>query len=211
MRITAAEDFSCDKSTACCITGHRRRDLPFGGDMNKQGMKCLVSMLQLLCQEAYRDGYRTFISGMADGIDLTCAKLVHEMISSGKFPDTRLVCAIPYEEQYREISGALDGYYYSMILSQCDEKVIVSSKGDKMRYKLRNQFMVDHSSRIIGAYKKKERGSGTLQTINMAKKAGLDIQIISLDENPVLYCDTDTNDGVSDFIRIQSCKTAEKI
>ncbi|MBO5447945.1 MAG: DUF1273 family protein [Ruminococcus sp.] len=202
VKITAIDQFVCDRSATCCITGHRRRDLPFGGDMRTQGMKCLVSMLDLLCEEAYRDGFRTFISGMAEGVDLTCAKLIREKICSGRYPGMRLVCALPYKEQYKEISDPLDGYYYSMIIGDCDEKVVVSCRNDRQRYRLRNQFMVDNSSRIIGAYKRKERGSGTLQTINMAKKSGLDLQIISLDGNPLLYCDSGAGQDTMNFTRI---------
>ena len=70
--------------------------------------------------------------------------------------------------------------------------MIVSEKGDPERYKLRNRFMVDNSSRIIGVMKEKQRGSGTLQTLNMAKRAGIEMKIISLLNNPQLYVDTDT-------------------
>ena len=201
LQSVSCDEFICDKDTTCCITGHRNRDLPFGGNVHKQGMKCLLSMFQLLIDEAYADGYRTFISGMAEGVDLACAGIIHNLIVSGRYPDMHLVCALPYEEQYRELSLPLDRYSYSMILDGCDEKVVVSSKDDKNRYKLRNSFMVKNSSRIIGAYKHKVCGSGTLQTINMAKRAGLDMQIISLDNNPVLYCDTDNDFDLTDFAR----------
>ena len=184
-------DFSCDKLTTCCFTGHRSRDLPFGGNFRKQGMKCLVSSLQMLIVEAVNDGYRTFISGMSDGIDLICAQLVLEMTRSGRYGQLRLVCALPYEQQYREISTPLDKYKYSLVIKDCDEKVIVSTAKDRDRYKLRNQFMVDNSSRIIGLLKEKKCGSGTLQTVNMAKRAGLEMKIISADKNPQLYVDTD--------------------
>ena len=77
------------------------------------------------------------------------------------------------------------------MIKDCDEKVIVSTAKDRDRYKLRNQFMVDNSSRIIGLLKEKKCGSGTLQTVNMAKRAGLEMKIISADRNPQFYVDTD--------------------
>ena len=183
------EDFFTDISTTCCITGHRNRDLPFGGDESKAGMKRLLSMLELKITEAYRDGYRTFISGMAEGVDLQCAKIICELIARGKMPGAEIVCALPYKEQSAELKKPLDKYVYSCVLSQCGRAVVVSTHDCKDRYKLRNRFMVENSSAIIGAYKQKKCGSGTLQTINMAKKAGLDMRIIMLDENPVLYED----------------------
>ena len=178
------------RNTACCFTGHRNRDLPFGGDLRKQGMKCLVSSLQMLITEAVHDGYDTFISGMSDGVDLICAQLVLDIARSGRFGSIRLVCALPYADQYREIGSPLDKYKYSMILKDCDIKVVISNAADRDRYKLRNQFMVDNSSRIIGLLKEKKSGSGTLQTVNMAKRAGIEMKIISADRNPQLYIDT---------------------
>ncbi len=187
------QDFVCDRLHTCCFTGHRSRDLPFGGDMRKQGMKCLASSLQMLIVEAIADGYKTFISGMSDGIDLICAQLVLELAKSGRYGDLRLICALPYREQFSEIVTTLDKYKYSVVIDGCDEKVIISEKSDRERYKKRNQFMVDNSSRIIGVIKDKSFGSGTLQTVNMAKRAGLEIKMISLEKNPQLYIDTDDN------------------
>ena len=191
MKEIQVQDFVCNRLTSCCFTGHRSRDLPFGGDMRKQGMKCLASSLQLLIVEAIADGYKTFISGMSDGIDLICAQLVLELARSGRYGDLKLVCALPYREQFGEIVTTLDKYKYSVVIDGCDEKVIISERADRERYKKRNQFMVDHSSRIIGVIKDKNHGSGTLQTVNMAKRAGLEIKMISLEKNPHLYIDTD--------------------
>lgn len=199
MKNVSKSEFSCDKNTTCCFTGHRRKDLPFEGDVHKQGMKCLLSMLQLLIEEAVCDGYKTFISGMAEGIDLFCAEIVHNLIVTKKYPDLKLICALPYAEQAAEIRLPLDKYRYSMLISNCYEQVIISSKYEKERYKLRNRFMVENSSRIIGAYKAKKHGSGTLQTINMADKAGLDLQIISLDRNPCIYIDSDNPPNYRNF------------
>ncbi len=155
-------------------------------------MKCLASSLQLLMVEAIADGYDTFISGMSDGIDLICAQTVLELARSGSYGNIRLICALPYREQFAEIVTTLDKYKYSVVVNDCFQKVIVSERSDRDRYKKRNQFMVDNSSRIIGVIKDKQRGSGTLQTVNMAKRAGLEMKIISLENNPQLYIDTDS-------------------
>ncbi len=175
-----------DREKTCCFTGHRNRDLPFGGERGKLGMKNLVSVINLKIEEAVRDGYDTFISGMSGGIDLICAEAVHNIIARKKYP-IKLVCAVPYPEQgMKELHSILDKYIYRMIVNKY-ETMYISQKFSKDCYKKRNQFMVDHSSRIIGVYKQKPTGSGTLQTINMAKKAGLDLQIIKLETNPFFY------------------------
>ena len=70
--------------------------------------------------------------------------------------------------------------------------IYTSNEKSRSCYRIRNQFMVDNSSRIIGVYKEKEKGSGTLQTINMAKRAGIEMKIIYLDRNPVFYVSDDS-------------------
>ena len=184
------ENYGIEKASCCCFTGHRSRDLPFFGDRDKQGMKCLISNIQLAVENAVDDGYKTFISGMAEGTDLICAEIVHNLIHRKGF-DIKLIFALPYNNQgLRELSEPLDRYIYSMIIESCDNIVYVCDSYRKDCYRLRNQFMVDNSSRIIGVFKRKLRGSGTLQTINMAKAAGLELNIIDLDSNPVFYIDS---------------------
>lgn len=184
------ENYGIEKASCCCFTGHRSRDLPFFGDRDKQDMKCLISNIQLAVENAVDDGYKTFISGMAEGTDLICAEIVHNLIHRKGF-DIKLICALPYKNQgLRELSEPLDRYIYSMIIESCDNIVYVCDSYRKDCYRLRNQFMVDNSSRIIGVFKRKLRGSGTLQTINMAKAAGLELNIIDLDSNPVFYIDS---------------------
>lgn len=195
MNLISADDFYCDEKTTCCFTGHRNKDLPFKGDSGKAGMKHLASMLQLKIEEAIHDGYDTFISGMAEGTDLLCAEIVRNLKMRGQYPNIDLVCAIPYKEQKEEFSHPIYIYRYSLLLKRAKNVIILSQKENKDRYKIRNQFMVDHSSKIIGVYKPKPHGSGTLQTINMAKRKGIDMHIIELDKNPVVYIDTDNHCG----------------
>ena len=195
--IVPANEFSCCRAATCCFTGHRDRDLPFGGDVHRQGMKNLLSMLVLMIKEAYADGCRTFISGMSKGIDLRCAEIVHSLSAQKEYSDMELVCVLPYAGQRSEMKTPLDSYTYSLLLESCSAVVITSPRYEKGCYKKRNSFMVDHSSRMIGVIREKAQGSGTLQTINMAKRAGLALNIISLDDNPVFYID---DDGSSLFV-----------
>ena len=154
--------------------------------MQHQGMRSLISVMYLKIMEAYKAGCRVFISGMAEGIDLHCARLVSEFIVRDEMPEAKLVCALPYKEQIRELKDNQSKYTYSLLLRQSAQIVIVSEQSCRDRYKLRNRFMVDHSSRVIGAFKSKPGGSGTLQTINMAKNAGIYLDIVDLN-NPKIF------------------------
>ncbi|MDE6148469.1 MAG: DUF1273 domain-containing protein [Ruminococcus sp.] len=176
----------------CCFTGHRNRDLPFSGDRRKQGMKCLVSSLQMYIEKAVNDGYDTFISGMAEGVDLICAEIVYNLITR-KGMDLKLICAVPYKNQgVKELSNPIDQYVYSMISRDCNNIVYISDKKSRDCYQKRNRFMVENSRRVIGVIKDENAKSGTFQTINMAKRAGLELNIIYLDKNPVFYLSDDS-------------------
>lgn len=176
----------------CCFTGHRNRDLPFSGDRSKQGMKCLVSSLQMYIEKAVNDGFDTFISGMAEGVDLICAEIVYNLITR-KGMNLKLVCAVPYKDQgTKELLNPIDQYVYSMISRDCTNVVYICDKKSRDCYQKRNKFMVENSRRIIGVIKDEKAKSGTLQTINMAKRSGLELNIIYLDKNPVFYLSDDS-------------------
>ena len=189
LQLISKDELVTDKDTTCCFTGHRRRDLPFGGDVSKQGMKNLISTVHLICTQAYGDGYRTFLTGMAEGADILCGSVIMDMMNCRQYPGIRLICVLPYKEQRREIRGTEDRYIYSLLLNKAESVVITGEAGDKGRYRERNRYMVEHSSAVIALYKEKLRGSGTLQTVNMAKKAGLSVHVIELENNPQFYVD----------------------
>lgn len=187
LNIIPTDKLITDRQTTCCFTGHRKRDLPLEGDVSKQGVRNLISTIQLVCTQAYNEGYRTFVTGMAEGADLMCGSVIMDMMNYREFADIRLICALPYKEQRRELSQPTDRYIHSLLLNKAAAVVITGNAGDRGRYRIRNQFMVEHSSAIIAVYKAKQKGSGTLQTINMAKRAGLTTHIIELDKNPQFY------------------------
>lgn len=173
------------RERTCCFTGHRDRDLPFFGDRSTLGMRNLESSLALEIENAVSDGYDTFISGMAEGIDLICAELVYARIARGE--KLRLICARPFPRQCeRDYKDARNKYVNSLITSACGT-VDVSQSYYRGCYAVRNRFMVAHSSRLIGVIKRKVGPSGTLQTVRLAEKQGLDIRLIELDNSQIFY------------------------
>lgn len=178
MEYISPEEFTTDVKTTCCFTGHRRRDLP----EDNSSMRRLTSVLDHLCHDAYNSGYRTFITGMAEGVDLICADLIYKMKRFENKSDANIICALPYPEHKRELKQPMDRYMYDIILRVSSAVVVCSFAGNRERYKLRNTFMVSNSSKVIGVYKRKDKGSGTLQTLNLAKKFNIDTDVISLDD-----------------------------
>lgn len=79
--------------TTCCFTGHRPQNLPWG--FNEKDKRCLKIKKQLKIEivKAIKNGYTTFISGMALGFDIICAEMV--LALKQKYSQIRLIGAIP--------------------------------------------------------------------------------------------------------------------
>ena len=191
MNIVDPSTLALDRSVTCCFTGHRRKDLPALGNAKDPGVKRLLSVMSLHVQDAYNEGCDTFICGMAEGADLLFAQMTWDLMQrADPRRPIRLICALPYKEQRRELREFTDRYMYDLITENCP-CVIISNRFDKDRYRKRNSFMVDNSSRLIAVFKENGQRSGTAMTINMASKAGLDIDIIRLGGNSPLFSDFD--------------------
>ena len=155
-----------DKTKSCCFSGHR----PEKADMKELGVKF---RLKIEIYKAVKEGYTTFISGMARGVDIWAAELILEEKRINR--DIMLVCAQPYEFFSKDQSWEWN-VRYSKIIGQADEVITVSSKRNRGCYMLRNKWMVDHSSRLIAVYN--GSAGGTKNTIEYAKKEGIEIHII---------------------------------
>ncbi len=181
--ITPDRFISC-KTQTCCFTGHRAKVLPLGGDPGSRPMRDLKSWLRLAVREAYSDGYRTFISGMAGGIDLLGASEILTMKRTAGFEGISLVCAVPYPMQIDELKTDDQRALYVKTLAQADAAVVVSKAFHNGCYRERNLFMVEHSSRLIGVVRSDIVSSGTGMTIKMARERSLETRIFDLDREP---------------------------
>ena len=150
----------------CCFTGHRPEKLHITEQEAAQ-------LLHDAIVAAYNAGYRTFISGMARGVDIWAAELVLEEREA--HPDIHLICALPYpgfETKWR----AEWRLRYIAILNRADLIKTICPAFSMSSYQKRNEWMVDHSSRVI-AFFNGEPG-GTANTIDYARKRGVDVVII---------------------------------
>lgn len=147
----------------CCFTGHRPEKLPYSGIEVKRKLETAIN-------DAIRDGYKNFIVGMCRGVDLWAGEIVVE--KKLKNPEIRLIAAIPYpgfENRWHETDRNL--YHY--VLDNADTAKIVSNEYSRACYQRRNEWMCDRASRLISAYS--GIAGGTRNTVNYAKRNGLDI------------------------------------
>ena len=158
------------KKNTCCFTGHR-----FYFSENSIEYQNLKSKLIQAIETAIESNYNFFISGMAIGFDMMAAETVLEL--KNKYPDIKLGCALPCRNQYKKWNQELTQKYLE-ICKQADYLTLVN---DKEYFngcmQARNKYMVDRSGRIISYFCGKP--GGTKQTLDLAKKKGLEIEIIN--------------------------------
>lgn len=164
-----------DIKSACCFTGHRPSQLPWGYNEYGIRFKFFKFRLKRVIMKCIKQNYKHFISGMALGVDIIAAEIVLELKSH--HPDITLECALPCKNQSEKWNDESILRYIN-VLSLADKVTLVSESlyfnGCMAK---RNRYMINHSNRIIAIYNGKKHG-GTYQTINMAKIANKEIVII---------------------------------
>lgn len=164
------------KERTCCFTGHRPEKLPWGAD---EGDPRCVALKQELCcavQQAYLDGFRHFISGMARGCDQYFAQAVLEL--RRQYSDVTLEAAIPCEEQALRWNKK-DRERYLKLVRECDIETVVQQHYDSNCMRRRNRYMVNRSDRLIAVYD--GASGGTRYTIGYAMQTGVDVVLIPLE------------------------------
>lgn len=141
-----------DISTTCCFTGHR----VLKKDFDEQKLERVIDKL-------IKNGYKTFLVGMAIGFDLK----VFEVLQTKKKYNIDIIACVPCKDQ--------DKFYnknqkeqYSEALKNADKIVYLCEEYYDGCMQQRNRYMVDNSS-ILVAYMYSKIG-GTLYTVNYAKK-----------------------------------------
>lgn len=149
-----------------CFTGHRPEKLTRFEWLIKKDLEKEI-------KKAIEDGLTVFISGMARGVDIWAAEIVLKLRDAGK--PVRLICASPYEGfENRWEQDWKDRY--NGILSKADHVVFVCKHYSRGCFQIRNEWMVDHSARVIAVFNGEK--SGTKNTIDYAKRKEIAINFI---------------------------------
>jgi uncharacterized phage-like protein YoqJ len=156
---------------AVCFSGHRPEKLPSGSQL-----RMLQSLLYREIETAVRDGADTFYTGMARGVDLWAADMVLHFRFREPERKLKLICVLPYEQQCARMRGAAR-YHVQTVLHAADETVCICRNYQKGCFTRRNQYMVDHSRRLIALVA--DTHSGTGQTIRMAERQGLELRVLN--------------------------------
>lgn len=166
-----------DKDTSVCLTGHRPKSLPWGYNETKESCIKFKHDLEKLFENAIKEGYTTFLNGMAEGFDMICAEI---LLNLKKKHNIRVIAVVPCLGQELKWKFSQQERYNN-ILNQCDNKIVLSPKYTQTCMNERNKFMVNNSNICIACWNGKP--SGTKNTLLYAKQKNCKVKII----NPNTY------------------------
>ena len=138
-----------DKEITCCFTGPRPPRLPSCGNEASPEICELKERLFAAVKAAYAEGYRNFISGMAEGFDLFAAEAVIRL--KKLYPDAELFAAFPCEASPKNHSAAICKRIQD-IMAEVSSCYFVCEKHIYGCELSRNVYMVENSSMVIGYY-----------------------------------------------------------
>ena len=150
----------------CCFTGHRPEKL------NRSEREIKLELKEEICR-ALEDNFTVFISGMARGVDIWAAEIVLQLRKNGV--PVRLICACPYPGFEKNWSNIWQTRY-TAILSAADLVRFISPCYSSRCFQVRNEWMVNHSSKVIAVFN--GQPSGTKNTIEYAQQQGISVQQI---------------------------------
>lgn len=160
----------------CCFTGHRPNRLPWKTDESDAACLYFKAVLALEVERAYREGYRRFLTGMAQGADLICAEAV--MACQTVHPEIQLNAVIPCLDQTKGWSKKQKQRYQSILdWIGINGQILVQQERTRDCMLRRDRYMVNQSQRIIAIYDGKSRG-GTGYTLGYAMEKKLETVII---------------------------------
>ena len=154
----------------CCFTGHRPEKLRCGEAQAK-------ILLDSAIRHAVSDGYTTFITGMARGIDIWAGQTVLKQRALNS--DIKLVAVSPYkgfEEKWPDEWKQ----QYSFLIRWADAVRYLFPAYSREVFQKRNDWMVNRSSLVIAFYNGEP--GGTRNTLRYAKRQGVPVVNLYPDE-----------------------------
>lgn len=156
------------------VTGYRPNKCSWG--YNEEDSRCYAMKERLKARliQAFDDGYKVVMTGMALGYDTIVAEMVLQLKKF--YPKVKLFGALPCENQdalWRDNQKVR----YKKILKQLDGTRCICKEYTGAECMLeRNYFMVDSCSMLIALYDGKP--GGTQKTVNYAKAKGVKVEVI---------------------------------
>lgn len=174
---------------ACAITGHRPTRFKWKYNENDNDCKRLKRRLKEQLAALYDQGVHQFYIGGALGVDIWSGELLLELKEQPEYSEIELVLVLPFKGYDQDWD--LKSKHRLSVLRQNSAEVIVAGtlvNSPTNNYRQRNQYMVDHAGCLLAVYDNdRQLRSGTMQTVNYARRKGLPITLIHPDSVNVSY------------------------
>lgn len=169
-----------DREKSVAFTGYRPAKMRVSSgnpDIEKEVRTALGASIRQL----YEQGFRYFLTGMAEGFDLWAADEVLNLAAAGECPDARIVAVVPFRGQPARFA---DEYrvIYDRIIKAAYKTFYLSGDYFPECYYRRNDFLVNNSAAVLCYFD--GLPGGTKYTFNKARKAGLPVYNIC---SPTLF------------------------
>lgn len=164
-----------------CFSGHRPDAFPQGTIVDFPMVDVLKTLLAGCIELALQDGFRYFLDGLAEGVDLWAAEYLLYRKQHSDLP-MHLIAVEPclhYLENRR--SGKAEMMRY---VEQADALVTIPMQG-KYSFLRRNDYMIAHSWRLICMICKPE--GGTAYTLKQAVKGRKEIHCMDVRDQNLLF------------------------
>jgi uncharacterized phage-like protein YoqJ len=147
-----------------CFTGHRP-DKCGGWNPNNPIAKNIKTKLEEAITQAIQEGYTSFISGGALGVDQWAAEIVLKLKEQNS--NIKLIIARPFSSQ-ASVWNQESKIIFKSICDRADEVVDVSEEPyAAWKLQKRNEYMVNRSSLVIAVWD--GTAGGTANCVNYAK------------------------------------------
>jgi len=159
--------------TTCAFTGHRPHKFPWKD--NEADPRCIALKETLAGQIAAlaEDGVTEYFTGGADGTDCWAAEIVLALRDEGAA--VRLICTSPYRGFENRWSREWQARY-RRVMERADLVRFICPGYSRDCFQRRNEWMVDHSARVIAVYN--GQPSGTRNTIEYAKRCSVPVVLL---------------------------------
>lgn len=165
-----------------CFSGHREDALPLGETVVGYAATDLLKTLLAGCiEQAVQDGYRYFLDGLAEGVDLWAADdLIYR-----KQHGTEVLHLIAVEPCLHYLESRRSGREAMLHYVEHCEAVITIPYQGKFSFLRRNDYMLEHSWRLICVIHK--TSGGTAYTLKRAIQKRKEIACISMENRDLLF------------------------
>lgn len=150
----------------CCFTGHRPEKLTRSEANIKKDLEAAIL-------QAVNEGFVTFITGMARGVDIWAGEIVLQLREHN--PNLHLIAASPYKGFESRWSADWQSRY-NHVLEQADLVCFICKGYSRACFQLRNEWMVNRAARVIAVYNGEP--GGTQNTIKYANTLNIETVII---------------------------------